>query len=70
MSGIRLHARTMPVQAASLELRKRLGELIKEHDLTFGEINRILIDAMGEWNKYHVRAERHPEDPEKKGDEA
>lgn len=66
---MRIHERTLIVQKASIEFGSALGAIIEKHDLTFGEIFAILSDEMRTWAKYAIRGERHPEDPEKRGDE-
>ena len=67
--GLRLHPRTMPVQRASAEIRMALINAQKEHGLTDIE----MLQAVAEWQathlKYMLRAERHPDDPDAKGDE-
>ncbi len=67
---MRLHERTMPVQRASNAIRSELTRLQDEHDLTDVEMLRILIEHQQTITKYMLRAERHPDDPERKADEA
>ena len=65
-----IHKRLRTVQAARNELAQSIDGIIKQHDLTAIEVERILLtEAMG-WNTVALRAERHPENPEKKSDEA
>ncbi|WP_341719844.1 hypothetical protein QQG74_09160 [Micromonospora sp. FIMYZ51] len=66
---MRLHARTMPVQRASNAIRAELDRLQDEHDLTDIEMLRVLIEHQQNITKYMLRAERHPNDPERKADE-
>lgn len=40
------------------------------HDLTYGEWLQILGSEIAGISKYLIRHERHPDDPEKQGDEA
>lgn len=68
--GLRLHRRTMPVQAAAAELKILHIKFQAEHDLTDIEMTGILIYAAADVNKYALRQERHPDDPDRKADEA
>lgn len=70
VSKMRLHPRYFIVQKASSELTGFMLDLIEKHELTHGEIAKLLAEEILTWTKYEIRAERHPEDPEKKGDEA
>ncbi|GGM27867.1 hypothetical protein GCM10011608_10870 [Micromonospora sonchi] len=65
---MRLHARTMPVQRASNAIRAELGRLQDEYDLTDVEMLRVLIEHQQSITKYMLRAERHPDDPDRKAD--
>lgn len=67
---MRLHEGMMPVQKASNAIRTELDRLQEEHDLTDIEMLRILIEHQQTITKYMLRAERHPDDPERKADEA
>lgn len=67
---MRLHPRTLPVQQAGNAIRTELIRLQEQHDLTDVEMLRILLDHQHTITKYMLRAERHPEDPERKADEA
>ena len=49
---------------------KFLLDLEQEHELTYGEVFSLLGHAIGNLAKYQIRSERHPDDPDKKGDEA
>ncbi|MFF0822492.1 hypothetical protein ACFYUR_19185 [Micromonospora haikouensis] len=66
---MRLNARTLPVQRASRAIRDALNTLQEEHDLTDIEKLRVLIEHQQTITKYMLRAERHPDDPERKADE-
>lgn len=68
--GLRLHPRTMQVQAAKADLGLYIGRWQQEHDLTDLEVCVILADILPGILKYPLRRERHPDDPEKKADEA
>jgi hypothetical protein len=66
---MRLHKRHAIVTTAHLEHSDFMIKLVEKHDLTNTEINEILLGEALSWNKYAKRAERHPNDPDKKGDE-
>ena len=68
--SLKIHPRTMIVQKADSELARFLLDLAKKHDLTYGEIFALIGRQISEYAKYQIRTERHPDDPEKKGDEA
>lgn len=68
--GLRLHPRTLPVQGAEARIKLALLELQQEHDLTDVEMLQILHLAQLSILKYMLRAERHPDDPDRKADEA
>jgi len=65
-----LHERTLKVQKAQAEIKYMLIIEIQRHGLTDGEVVMMLGDFLQSTAKYMIRAERHPEDPEKRGDEA
>lgn len=67
---MRLHERTIPVQTAEAEFGLVFMDFIKEHDLTYVECLQILAGQQQNLLKYMLRHERHPDDPEKRGDEA
>ncbi len=58
------------VTRAHLDLATAMQKIIQERELTHAEVTSILAQELLAWNKYAIRAERHPDDPEKKGDEA
>ena len=68
--GLRLHSRTMQVQGAEANIRLKLIEFQQEYGLTDIEMLQILHLAQLSILKYMLRAERHPNDPERKADEA
>ena len=68
--SLKLHPRTTIVEKADSELSRLLLDLVKKHDLTYGEIFALISRQISEYAKYQIRTERHPDDPEKKGDEA
>lgn len=47
-----------------------LAEIVKTHDLTYGEIMMILAQQREKLAKCHIRAERHPNEPGEPGGEA
>lgn len=52
------------------EFFKELKKTEEEYQLTQGESLRLVLDAAANEVKYLIRYERHPNDPDKKGDEA
>ena len=67
---LRLHERTRLVQKAEYELDAAVVKIATEHNLTYGEILSILSVLLNRYARFLVRAERHPDDHDKKGDEA
>ena len=67
---MKLHSRTRVVDKARLEFDQFLLDLADKHELTYGELFSMLGQAIANNAKYQIRAERHPDDPDKKGDEA
>lgn len=55
---------------AHLEFVESLRPLQAEHALTYGEWFSLLGNAITDLAKYQIRTERHPGNPDKKGDEA
>lgn len=68
--GIKLHPRMNIVAGAESELVKFMINLREKYQLTWGEEFKLLSERMGSTAKYLIRSERHPNDPDKKGDEA
>lgn len=68
--SIKLYPKTQEVNSAKLELGSFIHELESKYKLTYGEIIKILGSAIAREAKYLIRVERHPNDPDKKGDEA
>ena len=66
---MRLHPRYMIVKAAELEIQRALGEILQQHDITHTELLRILASLQLTWANYALRAERHPDNPDRKADE-
>lgn len=52
------------------KLGNELVRVIKEYNLTYAEIYSVLLSARTLTVKYHIRAERHPNDPDAPGDVA
>jgi hypothetical protein len=67
---VKLHQRTQIIAKARLELGSLLLKLEEENELTIGEILDILNGLASDYIRSLVRMERHPNDPDKKGDEA
>jgi hypothetical protein len=67
---MKIHPRTLVVAEARRALVGFMLDLEKKHDLTYGEMFSLYGDAIANLAKYQIRSERHPEDPDKKGDEA
>lgn len=67
---MKLHPRTRVVDKARLEFDQFLLDLADKHELTYGELFSILGQAIANNAKYQIRTERHPDDSDKKGDEA
>ncbi len=67
---MKLHPRTVAVKHAALEIGQMVNTTVKNYELTYGELMRILAQELDSWARYLVRDERHPNEPDKKGDEA
>ena len=67
---MKLHPRTRIVTEARREFEEFLLDLEQKHELSYGELFLMLGQAIANNAKYQIRAERHPDDPDKKGDEA
>jgi hypothetical protein len=66
----RLHERVEVTERAANDVRNLLLVWLQRNDLTWGEAIRILAYELAHFTKYPIRQERHPDDPEKKADEA
>lgn len=70
---MRTHPRVAIVTQARAALTEAVLRWDREHaaGLTDGEwvgvISGVLGDQLGHWAKYTIRAERHPDDPDKPG---
>ena len=67
---MKLHKRYWLVGKAEAEISLSIAKLVQKHDLTIGEVIKILNSILGQYIKYLIRYERHPDDSNKKGDEA
>jgi len=67
---LKLHTRSPIVTQARNALAAFLLDLEQEHALTYGEMFSLLGNAIADLAKYQIRTERHPNDPDKRGDEA
>lgn len=68
---MRLHERYHLVQEARLGLSGRVIEWLDAYpDLTYVEAMQCLQAEQDSLLRYALRAERHPDDPDKKADEA
>ncbi len=67
---MKLHERTILVQTARREIKGAVWDLAMKHELTILETLQCVSAAVDEFLMYAIREERHPGDPEKKGDEA
>lgn len=68
--GLRLHPRTRPVLKAEAAIKMAIITLQREWGLTDTEMLRALLEAQQVITTRMLRAERHPDDPERKADEA
>lgn len=67
---MRLHPRTIKVQAARARLFALTLDFQDEHELTDTEMLALIIYLAERAQVRLLRAERHPDDPSKKADEA
>ncbi len=66
---MRLHPRTLPVQAAGNKLDEILWNFQDENGLTYVEMLRLLISHQEKITKYMLRTERHGKKSDKNADE-
>lgn len=66
---MRLHDRTLKCQGARIRISEALSKLQEEHELTDIEMLQALSQHQDTMLKYMLRAERHPDNPEKRADE-
>lgn len=67
---IKIHPRYDIVRKAHLKIWEAVSNVAKEHGITYHELVGILLERAQDVTKYGIRSERHPNDPDKKGDEA
>ena len=67
---MKIHERTLVVQKARHTFETFMLELEQEYGLSYGELFSLHGNAIANLAKYQIRGERHPDDPDKKGDEA
>ena len=68
--GIKLHPRMGMISTAEAKLKIVFFDELKKHNLTYIEAMQAAVGIQTSLLRYALRAERHPEDPEKKADEA
>ena len=59
------HHRTQAVAEASADIGMKLNALQREHGLTNVEMLQAVTSWQGTALKYMLRAERHPDDPDR-----
>ena len=62
------HPRTTIVRRVGLDISDFALKLREKHDLTYIEYLGILNEEVARVLKYALRAERHPDDPDKPAD--
>lgn len=67
---MKLHPRSSTVQEARLKFDSFMFDLERRHELTFGELFSMLGIKIADLAKYQIQHERHPDAPNKNGDEA
>ena len=63
------HHRSQSVAVAQADIAVKLNALQREHGLTTVEMLQAVNTWQGTVLKYMLRAERHPDDPDKGADE-
>ena len=66
---VKLHERHALVRRAGNAIRTQLDRLQEEHDLTDIEMLRVLLEHQQSITMYMLRAERHPDDPDRPADQ-
>ena len=69
LSYMSMHPRYEVTQAASREIGRAISQSVRAHKLTYGEITSILASELASFAKFQIRDERHPGDPDARGDE-
>lgn len=67
---LKTHPRTAVVDEARHAFEVFMLDLEQKHDLTYGELFALLGRKITELAKSEIRAERHPDEPDKGGDDA
>lgn len=57
---MKIHKRHEAVNAATGDLIRAVGEVVKKHDLTYGELFSLFAECLASYGKYLVRDERAP----------
>lgn len=64
------HPRSKVVEEAEYELSKAFLDIEKKYKLTFGEMFHLLGTRIARLARDNIQVERHPNRPDKSGDEA
>lgn len=64
------HPRSIVVQEAKVDFDQAFLSIEEKHGLTYGELFDLLSDRMNRLSRSLVQHERHPDDPDKSGDQA
>ena len=65
-----LHPRYFIVGKAKVEFTEAVEKIVAKHDLTIAEVISMVAEYLSTYAKYRIRAERHPNNPDKGGDES
>lgn len=65
---MKIHPRYDVVNRARGRIRTAITYAIREDELTHIELLGILNEVTATWLKFALRAERHPDDPDKSAD--
>lgn len=61
------HKREPIVGEAQGKIGMAINRIAMEYDLTYGEMTRIVASELAHLAKWMIRAERHPDDPNRPG---
>jgi len=67
---MKLHPRFKVTQEASDKISKAVSDIQNDYELTDWELVGILLEEALQVKRYALRSERHPNDSNKKADEA
>lgn len=70
MPSMKLHPRTLLVQQATAEIRAELLKMQDRYELTCAEMLWVLTEHQQFLSIALLQEERHPDDPDRKADEA